>query len=156
MAVEIERKFLIKKDKWQEATKGNGQLYKQGYILTDPAKTIRIRIMGDEAFLTIKGKSVGASRPEFEYGIPKQDAEELLNNFCAAVISKTRFKVLYGNHIWEVDEFSGDNAGLVVAEIELENEQEHFEKPDWLDVEVTEDKRYFNSNLSINPYKNWK
>jgi adenylate cyclase len=153
MAVEIERKFLINKNKWQAAMKGNGQLYKQGYILTDPAKTIRVRIVGDDAFLTIKGKSVGASRPEFEYAIPKQDAEELLNNFCAAVISKTRYKV---NHIWEVDEFLGDNAGLVVAEIELENEQEHFEKPDWLDIEVTEDKRYFNSNLSINPYKNWR
>jgi adenylate cyclase len=155
MAIEIERKFLINKEGWQEATKEKGKVIKQGYMLTDPSKTIRVRVAGVKAFLTIKGKSTGASRLEYEYEIPKQDAEELLENFCAAVISKIRYKVNYGNHTWEVDEFSGDNSGLIVAEIELTHEQETFELPEWVEKEVTDDKRYFNSNLSTHPYKSW-
>lgn len=155
MAIEIERKFLVDKEKWHNASKGNGQAYKQGYMLTDPEKTIRVRIAEDKAFLTIKGKSVGASRPEYEYAIPVKDAEELLENFCSAVISKIRYKVEHGNHTWEVDEFLEDNVGLIVAEIELSDKNEQFDKPDWVSTEVTEDKRYFNSNLSINPYCMW-
>ncbi len=155
MAIEIERKFLVSKEKWHASAKGIGQVLKQGYILTDPAKTIRVRVAGEDAFLTIKGKSVGASRSEYEYAIPKLDAEELLKDFCSAVISKTRYKIHYGNHTWEVDEFSGDNEGLIVAEIELADELESFDRPEWVAQEVTENKRYFNSNLSTDPYKNW-
>ena len=155
MAIEIERKFLVDKEKWYNSSKGMGQVYKQGYVLTYPEKTIRVRIAEDKAFLTIKGKSIGASRAEYEYAIPVKDAEELLENFCSAVISKVRYKVKYGNHTWEVDEFLGDNAGLVLAEIELEHEEEPFDKPNWVSTEVTEDRRYFNSYLSVNPYNSW-
>lgn len=156
MAIEIERKYLVNKDKLKSALQDAGTQYRQGYLLTDPQKTIRVRIGGDKAFLTIKGISTGASRLEFEYEIPKADAQELLDKFCTAVISKTRYEITFAGKLWEVDVFSGDNEGLIVAEIELESESEKFELPDWADKEVTGEEKYYNSNLSINPYKNWK
>lgn len=156
MAVEIERKYLVKKDKWEQVDKGTGNRFSQGYILTDPEKTVRVRLTESEAFITIKGKTTGASRAEYEYTIPVQDAEELLSGFCSTVISKIRYKIQHEDHMWEVDEFSGDNAGLIIAEIELTSEGERFELPEWVGEEVTEDRRYYNSNLSLNPYKNWE
>jgi adenylate cyclase len=155
MGLEIERKYLVKKDKWNQHPKGKGYFYRQGYILTDPAKTIRIRLTDNEGFITIKGLSVGASRPEYEYIIPKQDAKELLDNFCSSSISKTRYKVNEGGSLWEVDEFQDKNEGLIIAEIELSNENESFTLPGWVGTEVTGDEKYYNSNLSIRPYQNW-
>lgn len=156
MGVEIEKKFLIKKDLW-EKVKADGTLYRQGYMLKDADKTIRIRtIENDNGYITIKGKTKGFSRPEYEYSIPLQEAEELLEKFCEAIVEKKRYKVKVAGKLWEVDEFLGDNEGLLLAELELKNETETFDLPEWIDKEVTNDQRYYNSQLSVNPYKNWK
>ena len=155
MGKEIERKYLIDHKKWQKTDKPSGQLYRQGYLLTDPQKTIRVRITETCGFLTIKGLSVGATRPEYEYEIPISDATELLDKFSISELSKIRYKILFQNKIWEVDEFLGDNSGLIIAEIELKSEDEHFELPAWIDKEVTGEEKYYNSNLTITPYKNW-
>lgn len=156
MGVEIERKFLVKKDLWNKVKQG-GTLYRQGYMLREENKTIRVRlIVGDKGYITIKGKSEGFSRHEYEYAIPEKDAEELLGNFCDAVVSKKRYKINIEDKLWEVDEFLGDNEGLIMAELELKDEAEAFTLPEWIDTEVTGDKRYYNSELSVNPFKNWK
>jgi adenylate cyclase len=152
MPQEIERKFLINLAKWQQAEKPIGDFYRQGYLLTDPSKTIRVRLTNTSAFLTIKGLSVGATRPEYEYEIPMQDAKELLDNFAISELSKVRYKINFKDKLWEVDEFLGDNLGLIVAEIELKNETEAFEIPDWIDEEVTGEQKYYNSNLTIVPF----
>jgi len=155
MGIEIERKFLVNKEIWESIPKEKGEFYKQGYISTEPSRTIRIRLTEKEAFLTIKGSSSGISRAEYEYAIPQEDAQQLLENFCSNIISKIRYKIMYHNHLWEVDEFLEDNAGLLLAEIELISENEHFDFPEWLGEEVTQDKRFYNSYLSQNPFKNW-
>jgi len=155
VGVEIERKFLVEGDAWR--TQGEATLLRQGYLSLDPARTVRVRIDGENAFLTIKGKSVGASRGEWEYPIPVPDAAELLDGLCQQpLVEKFRHRIASGPHTWEVDEFLGANAGLVVAEIELAFEDEAFEKPDWLGREVTGDARYFNSRLIQHPYSQWK
>ncbi|HVV05600.1 MAG TPA: CYTH domain-containing protein [Puia sp.] len=156
MAREIERKYLIDLEEWQKVEKVPGQYYRQGYLLTDPRKTIRVRMTEGKGFLTIKGISVGATRLEYEYEIPTTDAKELLDNFSDAELFKIRYKIEFKNKVWEVDEFLGDNAGLFIAEIELKSENEVFDLPDWVTEEVTEEEKYYNSNLSINPYKNWR
>ena len=156
MAKEIERKFLIDLKKWGEVEKPPGHHYRQGYLLTDPQKTIRVRLTDAGAFLTIKGISVGATRLEYEYEIPAADAKELLDNFSISELSKIRYEIEYKNKLWEVDEFLGDNAGLFVAEIELTDENEIFERPDWVTKEVTGEEKYYNANLTVNPYKNWR
>jgi adenylate cyclase len=156
MGQEIERKYLVDKSKWQLVDKPTGQLYRQGYLLTDPNKTIRVRQTTDKAFLTIKGLSIGATRPEYEYEIPFDEAKELLDNFSISELSKIRYKIFFDNKVWEVDEFLGDNIGLIVAEIELTSEGESFSIPEWVDNEVTGQEKYYNSNLTIEPYKNWK
>jgi|SRR5579859_5749973 len=155
MGSEIERKYLIDYEKWQKIEKPSGQLYRQGYLLTDPKKTIRVRITEANGFLTIKGLTVGATRPEYEYEIPVSDAAELLDKFSISELSKIRYKISLNNKIWEIDEFLGDSIGLIIAEIELKSEDEHFEIPEWVDKEVTGDEKYYNSNLTIKPYKNW-
>ena len=155
MGKEIERKFLIDIEKWLLVEKPDGQLYRQGYLLTDPQKTIRVRLSETNGFLTIKGISIGATRAEYEYEIPIQDAKELLDNFSISELSKVRYKIIYNKKLWEVDEFLADNKGLIVAEIELKDENEHFDLPEWIDKEVTGEEKYYNSNLTINPYKNW-
>ena len=156
MAIEIERKFLINPYAWEKLEKPVGKPLKQGYILTDPAKTIRIRTAENKAWLTIKGISLGASRLEYEYEVPLGDATELLDNFAETAIEKMRYEIIYADKIWEVDVFSGNNEGLIVAEIELSSEEEYFALPPWVDVEVTEDKRYYNSNLITMPFKDWQ
>lgn len=156
MAVEIERKYLVDPHKWNKTEKGAKHFYRQGYILTDPEKTIRVRVTDEGGFITIKGKSTGASRLEYEYPIPKQDAIELLDQFCPSDVSKFRFVHSFAGKRWEVDEFLGDNEGLIVAEIELTNERENYELPDWIDKEVTGIEKYYNSNLSKHPYKLWR
>jgi CYTH domain-containing protein len=155
MGVEIERKFLVKKEKWSQVIKEEKSLFRQGYILSDPEKTIRVRLTDTAGYLTIKGLTIGASRPEYEYTIPKADAQELLDNFCDSEISKIRYFITHDNKLWEVDEFLGKNEGLIVAEIELTDEHEPFSLPDWVDIEVTHEKKYSNSNLAIKPYKSW-
>jgi adenylate cyclase len=156
MAIEIERKFLVDHDKWEVLRKPGGKLYRQGYISTDPNKTIRVRLAGNNAYLTIKGISLGASRKEFEYEIPETDAKEFLEHFTEAEISKTRYKIEYSRKIWEVDVFHGENEGLIIAEIELQSESEKFDVPDWVTEDVTTESKYFNSNLSKHPFKSWK
>ena len=156
MGQEIERKYLVDHSKWQHLDKPIGQLYRQGYLLTDPNKTIRVRQTTDKGYLTIKGLSIGATRPEYEYEIPFEEAKELLDNFSTSELSKIRYKIMLDNKTWEVDEFLGDNTGLIVAEIELISEEESFSIPKWIDKEVTGQEKYYNSNLTIEPYKNWK
>lgn len=152
MAIEIERKFLVNGDNWRDAT---AVYYSQGYLNRDKSRTVRVRIAGDQAFLTIKGVTQGASRAEFEYPIPAIDAKALLAMCEQPLIEKYRRKISHAGFVWEVDEFLGENLGLVVAEIELPSENTAFEKPDWVGQEVTQDERYFNSNLSKRPFSTW-
>ena len=155
MAVEIERKFLIDIQKFVKPHEG--LIIKQAFLSSDKERVVRIRIIGDQAFLTIKGISSGMSRDEFEYSIPVRDAEELIENLCEKpIIEKIRYRIEYKNHIWDVDFFSGDNEGLVVAEIELQSEEEKFEMPEWLGEEVTGDERYYNVCLVSRPYLSWE
>lgn len=155
MALEIERKYLVHKDKWLSLPKTAGELYRQGYLLTAPEKTLRVRLTDHKAFLTIKGANTGATRQEFEYEIPQEDAKQLLDNFAVTELSKRRYKISFAGKVWEVDEFHGNNSGLIVAEIELEHETEPYEIPEWIDVEVTGDAKYYNSNLTQKPFNTW-
>lgn len=155
MNLEIERKFLVDKEAWAGVNKGEGTYYKQGYLLNDPVKTVRVRISARDAYLTIKGATTGASRLEFEYPIPLDQARVLLESFADAALSKTRYELVVGGKTWEVDEFLEDNEGLLVAEIELDSEDEVFEKPSWVGEEVTSDSRYYNAYLVKYPYKTW-
>lgn len=155
MPLEIERKYLVHQPQWDNFQKPEGQLYRQGYILKDPDKTIRVRVTETNAYLTIKGLSIGATRTEFEYEIPKEEGIELLDNFAVSELSKIRYRIIHADKLWEVDVFLGDNEGLVMAEIELESEEEPFEIPEWISIEVTGDNKYYNSNLSTTPFKNW-
>ena len=152
MALEIERKFLVAEGAWQQAP---GVLYRQGYLNRDKTRTVRVRVAGEAAFLTIKGVSVGATRAEFEYPIPLADAQALLTLCDGPLIEKTRHVMTYEGTTWEVDVFAGDNAGLVVAEVELMAEGQPFARPEWLGEEVTHDARYFNSNLAAHPFTKW-
>jgi adenylate cyclase len=155
MAFEIEHKYLVKKELWRKVVPQKSLAIKQGYLLTDPNKTIRVRVKGDKGYITIKGKSVGASRQEFEYEVPLADAEELFVNFSSSLIEKVRHIVSIDNKTWEVDVFSGRNEGLIIAEIELTAEDERYNIPDWVGENVTADTKYANSNLSTNPFTNW-
>ena len=155
MGKEIERKFLIDQQKWDNLNKPEGKLFRQGYLLTDKDKTIRVRATETKGFLTIKGQTIGATRLEYEYEIPVTEATELLDNFAVSELSKTRYEIKFNDKLWEVDVFSGDNLGLIVAEIELESEDETFDLPDWVSTEVTEEAKYYNSNLTVKPFKDW-
>jgi len=153
---EIERKFLVKATTYKNEAFRQNRIT-QGYLSSVPERTVRVRIKGEKGYLTIKGASneSGMSRFEWEKEIPKDEARQLIQ-FCEkGIIDKTRFEIKRGKHIFEVDEFYGDNEGLVIAEIELESENQIFEKPDWLGEEVTNDKRYYNAYLSSNPFKEW-
>lgn len=154
MGLEIERKFLI--DKNILGSLKNGYQIKQGYIKTVDFTTVRIRIRDKEAFLTLKSKNKGTSRLEFEYPIPLNDANEMLENLCqSALVEKTRYLVEHVGHTWEVDIFEGSNQGLMIAEIELNREDESFVLPKWIKEEVSHDARYYNSNLIEDPYTKW-
>lgn len=155
MAKEIERKFLLDTAQWQQVEKPAGEHFRQGYLVTDPQKTIRVRLTDTTGYLTIKGISTGATRLEYEYEIPAGEARELLDNFAISELSKIRYKITFQNKIWEVDEFLGANKGLFVAEIELQSEDEPFDLPSWVTKEVTGEEKYYNSNLTTHPYKNW-
>jgi len=155
MGKEIERKFLVKNDSYRKFAEGKH--YHQGYLNSQKERVVRVRTIGNDGFVTIKGITVGAVRLEYEYLIPLQDARELLGELCEKpTIEKHRYKVPYKGFTWEIDEFHGENEGLVVAEVELENEDQEFELPEFIGDEVTGDPRYFNSNLIQNPFKTWK
>ena len=155
MTIEIERKFLVKDDSWKSLA--SGKSYRQGYILTqDKVTTIRVRTMGNQAYLTIKSKTQGMSRHEFEYPIPIADAQIILDNLChRPLIEKIRYKIPVGNLVWEVDEFKGENQGLILAEVELQAETQAIEFPNWVGEEVTHDPKYYNVNLAKTPYQSW-
>ena len=153
---EIERKFLVKNDRFKTLATAKKEIA-QGYLNTNPERTVRVRVSNEKAFLTIKGKGNerGMTRFEWEKEIPFEEAKSLLALCEKGVIEKTRFEIPVGNHLFEVDVFYGENEGLIVAEIELSDESEAFEKPDWIGMEVTNDQRYYNAYLSKNPYSEW-
>jgi adenylate cyclase len=154
MAKEIEHKFLVTSDAWRSSAR-EGVPYVQGYLSTEPGPTVRVRVAGDRGFLTIKGKAVGATRDEYEYEVPRGDADEMLT-MCRTLVRKTRYVVRHEGHDWEIDVFEGANAGLVVAEIELGAEGEAFARPAWAGEDVTADGRYANASLATKPYSDWK
>jgi adenylate cyclase len=154
MGMEIERRFLVNGDAWRSL--GEAREYQQGYISVDPERIVRVRIAGDQAWLTLKAKVSDVSRHEFEYEIPKQDAQTILSSMCPMQVSKHRTRVVMGNHVWEIDEFHGENHGLILAEIELDSEDAVFDKPDWVGEEVTSDGRYTNAHLANHPYSGWE
>ena len=154
MGREIERKFLVKGEAWRG--QAPGVLYRQGYLCGAKERTVRVRVAGEKAFLTIKGLTVGAARAEYEYEIPVSDGQAMLDDLAEKpLIEKIRYKIPYEGLTWEVDEFLGDNAGLIVAEVELDSEDQTFVKPDWIGEEVSDDPRYFNSNLVRHPFRQW-
>ena len=154
MAFEIERKFLVDTTKWAPTDEGTKLI--QAYLGIDPSPTVRIRIAGDKAFLTIKGHSENISRSEFEYEVPVEDAMEMMKLTISEPVEKTRYKTWVEGFMWEVDIFAGKNHGLVMAEIELESEDQEFSRPGWLFQEVSGDGRFYNSYLSGHPFQEWK
>ena len=153
MALEIERKFLVKEGTWRNE---KGTTYRQGYLNSTKERTVRVRIVDGNGYLTVKGISRGAVRVEYEYEIPGAEAEAMLNDLCEKpLIEKMRYKIEFKGLVWEVDEFFGENQGLIVAEVELESEDQTFAKPEWVGEEVTGDPKYFNANLIHHPYNRW-
>lgn len=156
MATEIEKKFLLKDSSWKEAA-NEGTQYSQGYLVGSEHASVRVRIQGQQAFLNIKSATIDITRQEYEYEIPLSEAKEMLATLCEKpLIDKVRYIVKNDKHVWEIDVFSGDNEGLIVAEIELKDVDEIFETPSWLGKEVSDDKRYYNVCLVKNPFKNWR
>jgi CYTH domain-containing protein len=155
MAREIERKFLVRDDSWKSGA--TGIPCRQGYLAGGGAATVRVRVLGDEAYLTVKGKTVGISRDEFEYAIPSDDARAMLDDLCGGkLVEKIRYRVDVQGVEWEVDEFLGANAGLVLAEVELESEDQRIPLPGWIGREVTGEVRYYNSVLAEKPFTSWE
>lgn len=155
MPIEIERKFLLKNNSWRDEVVRSMRI-RQGYLGTIDKASVRVRVQGDDANINIKSATLDMRRMEYEYSIPLNEAEEMLDQLSSGPqIDKTRFIVERGIHVWEIDEFYADNAGLIVAELELKSEDEAYESPDWLGDEVTEDPRYYNVNLSKHPFKDW-
>ena len=154
MATEIERKFLVVGEDWRSL--GDAVEIRQGYLSTVKERTVRVRVMGDRGYVTVKGITVGAARTEFEYEIPVADAHQMLDQLCERpIIEKTRSRIDVAGLTWEVDSFAGVNAGLVVAEVELEHEAQEIDPPRWIGEEVTDDPRYFNANLIAHPFTEW-
>jgi len=154
MGTEIERKFLVSDNSWRSLAPGVH--YRQGYLNSAKERTVRVRTIDGKGFLTVKGITTGATRAEYEYEVPGGDADAMLDDLCEKpLIEKSRYKIDFGGLVWEVDEFFGDNQGLIVAEVELGSEDQQFEKPAWIGEEVTGDPKYFNSNLINSPYLKW-
>lgn len=154
MAEEIERKFLIRSGGWRRLA--SGRKYRQGYLASVKERTVRVRTVGERGYLTVKGPSAGAVRLEFEYEIPLADANIMLERLCERpLIEKTRYKVDYDGSTWEIDEFDGENRGLIIAEVELNSRNQEINLPEWIGEEVTGDPRYFNANLVKKPYRRW-
>lgn len=154
MALEIEHKFLVTGDGWRQAVERSVR-FSQGYLVSDDIRSVRVRLEGDEARLNIKRSGIGTSRAEYEWPIPPAEAAEILATLCGARVEKTRHFVHHAGHLWEIDEFAGDNAGLVVAEVELAFEGEPFTRPDWVGADVSHELRYYNSQLAVRPYRDW-
>lgn len=155
MGIEIERKFLLKDESWRDEERSVTGIT-QGYLNSDKARTVRVRTNFNKGFITVKGKNTGLKRPEFEYEIPYDDAVELLELCEQPIIKKVRHVITKGDVEWEIDEFFGDNEGLVIAEVELNRINQIVNKPEWLGEDVSDDSKYYNSSLLTNPYKNWK
>jgi CYTH domain-containing protein len=155
MSIEIERKFLVVGDAWKNHVSGQFQL-KQGYLQSAPERTVRIRTSNKEGFITIKGKTEGITRTEYEYPIPFSEALSLLALCENTPIEKVRYLVSHGSLTWEVDVFEGLNSGLVLAEVELQHENQEIDLPDWIGAEVSSDPRFYNSTLSAHPFSTWK
>ena len=156
MATEIEHKFLVVNDQWRAAA-APGIFYCQGYLANSEGASVRVRRAGEQAYLNIKSMTLGIKRHEFEYSIPVDEAEEMLDLLCiGGLIEKTRYRVEHAGHVWEVDVFEGDNEGLIVAEIELSHEGEAFDLPAWAGQEVSHDSRYYNVCLAQHPYREWR
>jgi CYTH domain-containing protein len=154
MATEIERKFLVKGNEWRSLALG--RTYRQGYIVSGREQTVRVRVVGDQGYLTIKGPTVDYSRAEFEYPIPVEDALDMLSSLCQPpLIEKTRYRIELSGLIWEVDEFAGENQGLIIAEVELTDANQAIAFPSWIGAEVSDDPRYYNSNLIKHPFRKW-
>jgi CYTH domain-containing protein len=153
MALEIERRFRVNGDSWRGLAPG--VQYRQGYLSVEKERTVRVRVVGQQAWLTLKGNISDVTRHEFEYAIPLADAQIIMGAMCPMVVDKLRHRIEHGGFVWEVDEFFGDNAGLVLAEIELPSEDTAFDKPDWLGEEVTHDGRFTNAYLSKQPFSRW-
>jgi len=155
MGTEIERKFLLRDDRWRAAASA-GVVIRQGYLSVDPERTVRVRRAGARGIVTIKGITQGATRAEFEWEIPANDADAMLDTLALRpLVEKTRYRVDHAGHTWEIDLFTGDNAGLAIAEVELRAEDEAVALPDWIGAEVTGDARYYNSSLVRTPYRDW-
>jgi len=152
MTLEIERKYLVVGSGWKTV---EPMQLRQGYLNSDKTRTVRVRVADSDAYLTIKGLTTGISRPEFEYPIPLEDAEQLLQLCSNSIIEKRRYVLPIGDVVWEIDEFFGDNAGLLLAEVELQSESQTFPLPDWVGQEVSDDARYYNSSLAITPFSAW-
>jgi len=154
MGIEIEKKFLVKGTDWKNLA--GGIIYRQAYLSTKKESVVRVRTVEKKGYLTIKGLNFGASRVEYEYEIPIIDANEMLNNLCnKSIIEKKRYSIIFEGLVWEVDEFLGANKGLIIAEVELSNENQEIKKPTWIGREVTSEPKFFNSNLASNPYSKW-
>jgi CYTH domain-containing protein len=154
MGIEIERKFLVRDTGIVDGL--DGVAYRQGYLSTDPDRTVRVRRAGDHGYITVKGRSHGAARAEFEYEIPPADADAMLLQCLEPVIDKVRYRIEHAGRVWEIDVFAGANAGLVVAEVELSEEDADVDLPGWVGAEVTGDPRYFNANLVARPFRDWR
>ena len=155
MGIEIERKFLVNHHVWAAVKPSNGTVYRQGYLTKGQAATVRVRLAGAQAWLTIKGRATGLARSEYEYPIPMADAQQLLDELAVSELLKTRYIVIHEGKRWEVDEFHGSNEGLLLAEMELQSEDESFNLPPWVQQEVTGDKKYNNSYLAEYPFGSW-
>lgn len=155
MGLEIERKYLVKNDSWRDAVESQQHVI-QGYVVAAANATVRVRVKGDHAYLTIKGPSAGIGRSEYEYEVPVADGEAMLRELSATpLVEKTRYRVRCGEHLWDLDVFEGANAGLVMAEVELSREDEPFELPAWAGEEVSSDPRYYNASLANHPFRDW-
>lgn len=155
MAVEIEHKFLVRDERWRREVERSVRM-RQGYLTSDARCSVRVRVAGDQGYLNVKSGTLGIQRSEYEYPIPLAEAEEILDTLCEQpLLEKTRHFVRFGGHLWEIDEFEGDNAGLIVAEVELSRIDEPFDLPDWLGADVSHDIRYYNSQLARHPYRTW-
>jgi adenylate cyclase len=155
MPVEIEHKYLVNKELWLKEQPRKGEHIRQGYITNEPEKTVRVRTINQRAYITVKGETHGASRDEYEFRIPLNEANELLDKFCGDVIEKTRYKVRYRRRTWEVDVFEGPNEGLILAEIELSSENQKYKAPVWAEQNVTGEMKYYNSFLAERPFSVW-
>jgi adenylate cyclase len=154
MPLEIERKYLVRSDSWR--TPGTGTRYRQGYLSTEPGRNVRVRLGAGRGVLTIKGLAVNLARPEYEYPIPVAEANEMLDTLCLKpILEKIRYTIEHAGLLWEVDEFEGENAGLIIAEVELAEADQRILLPDWVGEEVTDDPRYYNASLITNPFATW-